>query len=237
MKRFMRTWMTATAALTFATLAWADGFSGNQLQGKALPPVTERPATVIGPAEGVTAPKGGVLLTLQTGSVLYIAGDSTLHKYELGAKSLKGSAAVPSTTAGLLKALEAGKVKEMSLVVPVTSLKSKESGLDDNAYKALKATDNPNITFTLKSEKVTGGVMTAKGDLTIAGVTQAVTLKPQVEVKDGFVHLTGVQKLKMTDYQITPPSVSLVVTSITCSDEIEIHYDVTFANSKEEASH
>lgn len=237
MKRFMQTWTVATAALTLATLAWADGFSGNQLQGKALPPVTERPATTIGPVDGVTSPKGGVLLTLQTGSVLYIAGESTLHEYELGAKSLKGSAAVPATTAGLLKALEAGKVKHMSLVVPVTSLKSKESGLDDNAYKALKAADNPDIIFTLKSEKVADGVMTAKGDLTIAGVTQKVTLTPTVEVKDGSVHLTGVQKLKMTDYQITPPSVSLLVTSITCTDEIAIHYDVTFASSKEEASH
>ena len=230
MKKISKMTLTVLGLAFMAVPTLRAEFSGNQLQGKALPPVTERPATVIGPVDGIAAAKGASLLTLQEGSILYIAGDSTLHKYELGAKSLKGSAAVPS--GDLAKTLQAGKVKTMTLVVPVTSLKSKESGLDDNAYKALLAKDNPDITFVLKSEKVAGDVMTAKGDLTIAGVTQAVTLTPKVEVKDGSVRLTGSQKLKMTDYKITPPSVSLVVTSITCTDEIEIHYDVTFAAAK-----
>jgi hypothetical protein len=237
MKRFLQTWMAVSAVSILSTVALADGFSGNQLQGKALPPITERPATTVSSVEGVKAPKDGSLLTLQNGSVLYIVGDSTLHQYELGAKSLQGSAVVPATTAGLLKALTTGKAGQMTLVVPVTSLKSKESGLDDNAYKALKATENPEIRFTLKSEKVSAdGVMTTKGSLTIAGTTQPITLTPKVEVKDGSVRLTGVQKLKMTDYGITPPSVSLVVTSITCTDEVSIHYDVTFATAKEEAA-
>jgi hypothetical protein len=40
--------------------------------------------------------------------------------------------------------------------------------------------------------------------------------------------LTGVQKLKMTDFGIAPPSISLLVTSIDCKDEITVHYDVAF---------
>jgi hypothetical protein len=226
--------LIAGFVLATAITAQAQNQLGNQLQsGKALPPITERPATTVGVVDGITVTAGTQLYTLQQGSVLYILGDSTLHKYELGAKSLKGSALVKGD---LAKALKSGVVKA-ALDVPVTSLKSKETGLDDNAYKALKAKDNPDILFSLKSVKVTGDSATLKGDLTISGVTQPVTLSAKAKVTDRSVELSGVQKLKMTDFQITPPSVSLVVTSITCTDEIEVHYDVTFASVKEEAAH
>src|ERR1019366_9392408 len=117
-------------------------------------------------------------------------------------------------------------VDSMELVVPVNNLKSKESGLDDNAYKALQAKDNPTIKFDLEGETLKGNIMTAKGTLTIAGATVPITLSPEVEIKGDQVRLKGVQKLKMTDYKVTPPSISLLVASITCTDEIEIHYDV-----------
>jgi len=232
----MRTWLATSTALLLATLASADNFSGNQLQGaKAQPPITERPATIVGPADGVTADTGTTILALQTGSLLYILGDSTLHQYELGAKSLKGSAVVKLSATGLAKSLRSAHA---ALVVPVTQLKSKESGLDDNAYKALKAKDDPEIRFDLKSIKLAADNTAAvQGDLTIAGSTQPIVLNAQAKVTDTSIELSGVQKVKMTDYQITPPSVSLVVTNITCSDEIEVHYDVTFASTKEEAAH
>ncbi len=221
--------------------ATKSSFSGNQLMGASQPPVTERPATVLGPVEGVTAKTGSSLLVLQPGSVVYLVGDSTLHKYEMGAKSLQGSAVVKasakslSADGGLLKALQAGKAGSMALVVPVNFLKSKESGLDDNAYKALNAKDFPEIKFELSKETLAPGaqdgtyVMTADGNLTISGVTNPITLTADAQIKDNQVRLKGVQKLKMTDYKITPPKFNLVVTSIVCTDEIEIHYDVTFA--------
>jgi hypothetical protein len=234
MKRLNKIALTAMGlALMTASGLRADNFSGNQLQGKTLPPVTERPATIVGPTEDLTTPKGATLLTLQSGSILYIVGGSTLHQYELGAKSLKGSAFIKGS---LAKALNTGKTRA-ALDIPVTFLKSKESGLDNNAYKALKAPSNPDIRFDLKSVKATGEDATLKGSLTIAGITQPVVLNAKAKVVDNSVEFSGVQKLKMTDYQITPPSVSLVVTSITCTDEIEIHYDVTFATAKEEAHH
>jgi polyisoprenoid-binding protein YceI len=238
-----------TAAL--GTLAWADStpgttptkssWGGNQLMSGSVLPITERPASIIGPADGVSAKKGETLLALKTGSALFLAGDSTLHKYEMGAKSLmgsavlKGSAASLSTDEGILTALKAGKVGAMTLTVPVTFLKSKESGLDSNAYKTLNTDQNPNITFTLESETLTDGKdagtygMTATGTLAISGVTQPITLTADTTVKDGVIRLKGVQPLKMTDYKVTPPVFNLVVTSIKCTDDIEIHYDVQFS--------
>ena len=215
--------LIATAA--DRTPAWADG-SGNQLQ-QSYTPWYQKAAEKVGPVEGAKSPT----LVLKSGS-LYLEGDSTLHKYQMHANTLQGSASVTGTD--LVKALKADSVKDMSFAVVVKDFKSRESGLDDNAYKALKSADNPNITFTLKSETLKAGdkdgtyAMTAQGELSIAGATNPVTLKADVTVKDGQVELKGVQAVKMSDYQVKPPTISLLVTSITCSDSVDIHYDVTF---------
>ena len=238
-EKFMRT-LIILMGLTVATAlsVMADSSSnpgggnqlGNQLTGSQVS-WYQRPATVVGPVEGVEA-KGGSLLALKAGSVLYMEGNSTLHKYQMHANVLKGSALVKGD---LAKALQAGMVDSMVFTVPVNDFKSRESGLDDNAYKALKAKDNPEIKFSLEKETMAAGakegtyVLTAGGNLSIAGTAVPVTLSADTTLKDGQVELKGVQKLKMSDYQVKPPSISLLVTSITCSDEIEIHYDVIFA--------
>lgn len=230
-------WMTGITVLTLtagvAQIGFADG-TGNQLMQNQSH-WYEKAASKVAPVAEVTAKKG-VLLTLQSGSYLYLEGDSTLHKYQMHADNLQGSAEITvadlKAEGALDKALEKGKVGAMSLVIPVSDLKSRESGLDDNAYKALKATENPQIKFVLEKATLKDKVLTAKGQLTIAGNTVAVTLKPAVTIKDGVVELKGDQPLKMSDYKVTPPSISLVVTAITCTDDITIHYDVKFAAAK-----
>jgi hypothetical protein len=231
MKHMMQVWMATTAVMVLTTMALAD--SGNQLQQNQTH-WYQAAATQVGPVDGITT-ETGKLLTLQTGSSIYMEGGSTLHMYQINAHALNGSAVVKGSSSDLLKALQAGKVGSMSLIVPIATFKSREGGLDDNAAKALKAVDNPNIRFDLTREKLAVGaadgtyVLTATGTLTIAGDTEPVTLTADATVTDNQIHLKGVQKLKMTDFKITPPSISLVVTSITCTDEIQVHYDVIFA--------
>jgi hypothetical protein len=233
MKNFTQT-LIATMGLVTATALTvladtnptpvATHSSGNQLM-QGYVPWFQKPAASVGPAD--SAAKGG--LVLQAGSALYLEGDSTLHKYQMHANSLLGSAVLKAPKGDLAKALKAEGVDSMTLVVPVENLKSKESGLDNNAYKALQAKENPSITFVLESETLKDKVMTATGKLTIAGTAVPVTLSAQAEIKGDQVRLKGIQKLKMSDFKVKPPSISLLVTSITCTDEIEIHYDVVFA--------
>ena len=229
MKKFTLSLITIMGLMVASAITvMADGtFTGNQLTS-AYVPWYQKAAATAGPVEG--SAKGG--LVLQTGSSLYLEGDSTLHKYQMHANTLLGSAALKSPQGDLAKTLKTDGVDSMELVVPVSTLKSKESGLDDNAYKALSAKDNPAIKFELDSETLKDGIMTAKGNLTIAGVTVPVTLSAATDIKGGSIHLKGVQKLKMSDYKVKPPSISLLVASITCTDEIQIHYDVTFAPAK-----
>ncbi|HVM31516.1 MAG TPA: YceI family protein [bacterium] len=222
----------ALAAFTPVLLRADGGFSGNQLT-KGYTPWYAKAAETAGQAPDFKAGAGS-LFTLQAGSSLYLEGDSTLHKYQMRAGTLLGSAQVLILPGSSLSTLV---VQSAALVVPLKDFKSKESGLDDNADKALKAAQNPEIRLSLSGGRVTVGTapgsftFTAAGTLTAAGQTAPVTLSADASFKDGAVRLQGVQKLKMTDFGVTPPSISLLVTSITCTNDIEIHYDVTFAPS------
>ncbi len=235
MKKFTQTIIAAMGLITGTALmvltntkpATADG-GGNQLM-KGSTHWYEKAADAVKPAPEVTA-KSGTLMVLQAGSYLYMEGDSTLHKYQMHANTLLGSAVLKAAAGGdVSKALKAGEIGSMVLTVPVNDFKSRESGLDNNAYKALGAKDNPVIKFVLLSETLEGGQMTAKGNLTIAGVTVPVVLSGVATVTGNKVEFKGVQALKMTDFKVTPPSISVIVTSITCTDAIAIHYDVIFA--------
>lgn len=216
--------VTASAVLALAETKGGNSLGGNQLMQNQTH-WYEKAAEIKGEVPEV---KGKNLLTLQAGSFLYLEGDSTLHKYQMHANKLLAAAVLKGPEKDLAKALQTGAVEKMVLVVPVMDLKSRESGLDDNAYKALKGKENPEIKFVLKSQVLKAGVMTAKGSLSIAGETNPVTLSADTTIKDGQVHLKGTQKLKMSDYKVVPPAISLLVTSIKCTDEIEIHYDVVF---------
>jgi hypothetical protein len=239
MKKFTQVVVVAVGLTALSAPAlFADG--GNQLQnqvgGNQLAQGAthwyEKAADTVAAAD-VNA-KGGTVLALQKGSSLYLIGDSTLHQYQMRAGSLKGAAVVKGSVADLSKALKSG-TGPMEFVVPVENFKSKETGLDSNAYKALKSDKNPEIKFVLTKESLKAGSkkgaysMTAVGTLSIAGETAPVTLTADVVTTGKQIELKGVQKLKMSDYKVTPPSISLLVTAITCTDEIEIHYDVMFA--------
>jgi hypothetical protein len=220
-------------------VVWADSDAapgqsqdgGNQLM-KDYVHWYEKGAETVGPVEGMA---GARTLTLQPGSFLYVEGGSTLHNYQMTAKALEGSAVLKgSASPSLITALQTGQVKAMTLVIPLKTLNSRDSGLDKNAYQALQAKDYPEIKFKLTSETLTAGadsesyVMTALGTVTVAGQSAPVTLRADATFQNDQVRLKGVQELKMTDFKIIPPKMSILIVSVTCTDQIEIHYDVTF---------
>ena len=87
--------------------------------------------------------------------------------------------------------------------------------MDKNAYKALKADKNANITATLKDATVSTKdnvtyTVNAKVNLTIAGKTletpMVVYLKPN---KAGTMNVTTEKKLLMKEFGMDPPSFML----------------------------
>ena len=157
-----------------------------------------------------------------------LSGTSSLHDWTMHAQSIVGNGQF--TTSG--KKLE--QVNKLSLLLKVRDLKSKEKMMDNNAYKALKADQFKNITFELTSATVgqlenSKYPVTANGNLSIAGVTRKVTMVVWCEVMgDKSIACSGKEKLKMTDYQVKPPT--FFFGEMKTGDELTLDFNLVFQN-------
>jgi polyisoprenoid-binding protein YceI len=162
--------------------------------------------------------------TSQKASVT-IAGTSSLHDWT--EKSQQGSGVAVFNFAE-----EKLTLNGLSFVVPVKSLKSEHSSMDNNTYKALKADKNPNITYiahTASITRVNAETFSVKttGKLTIAGTTNDTDISATVKVNaDKSITVSGSKKFKMTDYKVDPPTA--VLGTIKTGDEITISFDCRF---------
>ena len=172
--------------------------------------------------------------SLQPESKLWLVGDSTLHPFTSQATELRltselDPSAFCSSPACIDGVLHKGTLKAMDVVVPVQKLKSHESGLDKNMYKALKADVNPEIVFHLSRYDVSPGAtgsshVKALGSLQIAGREQPVEIEGEVTTEDGSLRVQGQYALLMTDYGIKPPT--MMMGAIRVKDRVVIHYDL-----------
>jgi polyisoprenoid-binding protein YceI len=143
-----------------------------------------------------------------------LSGTSTFHNWTMNAQTFTGSAQFefkPGSNSRL------NSVKSLTFSLTVLELKSGESGLDKNAYKALKTKQHKHIVYKLTSATVSPMkddkyLVKTVGTLRIAGVTKNVTMEVYCIVnKDETVTCTGSDNLKMTDYQVKPPVFMVVM--------------------------
>ena len=153
-----------------------------------------------------------------------VSGTSTLHDWEM--KSSKGQ-----FDASILFANDKMAFSGLSFNFPAESLKSGHSMMDNNTYKALNTSKNPNITFVLTSGNVTSAgtntyLLKGMGNLTIAGTTIQTDLVATLKYNpaDKSFTCTGVKKFKMTQYGVKPPTV--LMGTIKTGDEISISYNL-----------
>lgn len=161
---------------------------------------------------------------LADSSTMSITGTSTLHDWE---------SQVAEFSANIKATLDSGEpsFQEFSLTVPVESIKSEKSKMEKKTYEALKEKDHPNITFDLLSiTSVDQDSVTAAGNLTIAGTTNPITIKAAYdEISQQTMQLKGAYSLKMTEYDVEPPSV--MFGTIKSGDEVTIHYNFYLAST------
>lgn len=160
-------------------------------------------------------------LSLSGTSKIVVKGSSSLSDWEMKSDSAKGML-VAKVNKGKLQNAE-----ELEIAVPSESLKSGRSGMDDNAYKSLKTSTHKEIKFYSDDIKVSKEAIVANGKLTIAGTTKPIVVNGKCLVgEDGSVNCKGSQKLKMTEFDVEPPTA--MFGSITTGDEIEIVFEVSF---------
>ena len=146
---------------------------------------------------------------VSNGGNMKLSGTSSLHNWTMNAQTFTGNAAFDFKP-GTANRLTAIKALTFNLIVD--NLKSKDKGLDKNAYKALKTDQHKSITYSLTSSRISKEVganylMETQGALTIAGVTKNVSMMVYCIINnDGTITCKGSKQLKMTDFGVKPPT-------------------------------
>lgn len=155
-----------------------------------------------------------------------VKGTSTMHDWEMTSKTTSIEANFSTNATGGLVDLAS-----LSFSIPAESLKSGKGAMDKNAYKALKTSNARTISFTSTNGTVApagANTYTVKctGKLSIAGTSRETDLVATLKVNpDKSLSITGIKKLKMTDYKVEPPS--FMFGSVTTGDDIAINFNVT----------
>jgi polyisoprenoid-binding protein YceI len=155
-----------------------------------------------------------------------VAGGSNVHAWTM--KALNG-------TSSASFAVKPGTINLTSLEfsVPVKSLKSESSLMDSRTYNTLKSDKFKTISYKLVSAIITPAgnnhyTIKATGNLTISGVTRQVVMNTNCVVNaDNTITVTGQQKLRMSEFQIAPPS--FLFGAMKVADEVTISFNLKYA--------
>lgn len=168
-------------------------------------------------------------------SKITVKGTSTLHDWKAEAKVIKGNLTVIKGNDDANAIANLGDLSGMKVVVPVKELKSGESGMDDKMDDALKADDNPNITYTLnkvdsliyKDSSKQAFTINTYGTLNVAGKSKNIEMKVNGKIDGNNIVFTGEKKLLMTDFGVDPPTAFFGV--MKSGNQITIVYNVVLA--------
>jgi hypothetical protein len=176
----------------------------------------------------------------RSGSRMRLEGTSNIHDWQVEGSIIGGTFEVgPAfpTTPG--QTATPGKMEAAAdCFVQINSLTSRESdgkpystSMDDIMYEHLKAKDFPRITYhltelTLKEAAKTNYVCEAKGNLGIAGVTNAITMPVSIMVMTNKqMKISGTVTVKMTSFKIDPPAPKIALNLIKTGDDVKLIFD------------
>lgn len=157
-------------------------------------------------------------------SKLTIDGTSTLHDWTSIAEQVSGDASIQFDNNSI-------KINNLKFQVLVSSIKSGKEGMDENTWEELQSEDHPNIQYELVSvEKINpaenGYTLETKGALQVAGKTKVIKMTvTATKTGDQFL-FSGEKALKMTDFEIDPPTMFLG--TIRTGDDITIKFNVLY---------
>lgn len=171
----------------------------------------------------MTSELSSISYNIDKSSKITIEGTSNVHDWVAHVNMVTGDVEFGVSDDGLIR------INECNVNIDVKSIKSEKGSIMDNKmFKALKGKEHPTITFKLKSigsmEKTSNGFKSkVYGYLTIAGATKVIGFDVKgVELANGGYEITGSEKLKMTTYNIDPPTA--MMGAMTTGDDITIKF-------------
>ena len=156
-----------------------------------------------------------------------VKGTSTLHDWELRSETMMSEVAFITGNGEAFEALES-----VMFVLEKTTLESDRSRLERMAHEEMDADNYPQITFRSDGN---GDIerngdeyrVTATGDLTISGVSRQISVEATcINTGDEMV-CTGTRDLKMTDYDIDPPT--LILGTIRTHDDVTVEFRIVYS--------
>jgi polyisoprenoid-binding protein YceI len=162
-------------------------------------------------------------------SSIKVLGTSNVHNWTMEAQNPTAEALF-STIAGDEDIPK--NLSSLSFSVDANSLKSEHSSMDNRTYKTIKADAYPKITFKLISSVITplkknAFLIKATGLLTIAGTSKTIAMQVNGSLnEDNSITCSGQQKIKLTDFNIQPPS--FMMGAMKVGDELTIQYGLNF---------
>ncbi len=156
-----------------------------------------------------------VTYTIDTSnSSIWVEGTSTLRDWKAEVGNWEGQITVDGS----------GTIQTVDISLEVASLDGgRGPDMNDKIYKALKSSEQPEMTFSGKGTKATGDAsLAAEGTFSMAGSTQ-----PMVVSATGSLDskLAGNIPIKLSDYQIEPPTA--MFGTIVTHDDATIVFDIT----------
>ena len=178
------------------------------------------------------------------GSKLKLDGTSTIHDWTVESGIIGGYMELDSNFP--IDPAEANAdlkvTPKVEVTIPVRSLKSGKSLMDEVMHDAMKVKDYPKIEYALKEMKLKDPNRKAgsplefdtKGDLTVAGVKKPIDMVVTLaKTADGKLKATGTKTVKMTDYGISPPSPKVALGFIKTADDVKISFEWVTAKKED----
>jgi polyisoprenoid-binding protein YceI len=167
------------------------------------------------------------LLALQPESKLWVDGTSSIKSFSCTAGDV--TAVVDAVPNGVTKVAAGEKgVRALRITVPAEKLECGNGTMNEHMRKAIKLNDNPTIEFTMSGYDVSKGADGVSGTLTgtlkLGGATKTIAIPATGKVDGGVLHVTGAYALKMSDFNLTPPS--LMFGRIKVRDDLTVKFDV-----------
>ncbi len=163
-------------------------------------------------------------LDSEPAEILSISGSSSLHDWTVIAGEMNNVLQELQLKEGKLF------VDTFQLSIPVHSLNSGKPAMETKMHKALKGSDYPEVQFQLKEELMID-VMDEEADsisgiLTVAGKSVPIDLDLSVSMENNVIILTGNEDMKMTDFDINPPTA--LFGQIKTHDEIVVNFELKY---------
>lgn len=168
-------------------------------------------------------------LKLTPESRLWVDGTSTVRDFSCKAPAV--SAVAEPNGENVIAAVLGGEnaLRAVTLTVAADKMDCGNGTMNGHMLKAIKAKENPAITFKLDSYTLGRGAdamsVSMKGSLTLGGVTKPILLNAALTPgASGSLRVAGAYELNMKDYDLTPPT--LMLGTLKVREKVTVNFDL-----------